>query len=336
MAGGGRKAGIQMTDRPALRWGILGAARINSDLVPGLQRSHVNQLVAIASRDAEKAISAASHYQIPYAVNSYEELIGRGDIDCVYIPLPNHLHGPWTQRALQAGKHVLCEKPFVSDPDTAAELFALAERRGLHLAEAFMYRHHQKTHTLKAIITGGDLGVIHTIRSWFTYPADDITTDIRFNPAMQGGALRDVGSYPVSMVNYLLDDEPDTVSATAVNTADRVDERFYAIMSYPNGIVATFDCSMRSHSGYGVTVVGDAGTVTIACPWYSHKPPHDVQLTTRLNGSRIVAVSDENAYFLQTENFAAAVQGRAPAEITAAETIRTARTLAALHAASLD
>jgi D-xylose 1-dehydrogenase (NADP+, D-xylono-1,5-lactone-forming) len=324
-----------MTDRPALRWGILSAARITSDLIPGLQRSHVNELVAIASRAAEKARTAASQYQIPHAVGGYDELLGREDIDCVYIPLPNHLHGPWTRRALEAGKHVLCEKPFVSDPDTAAELFALAESRGLHLAEAFMYRHHPKTHALKKIAAGGDLGAIHTIRSWFTYPADDITTDIRFNPAMEGGALRDVGCYPVSMINYLLDDEPETVSAAALRSADGVDERFYAIMRYRNGTVATLDCSMRSDSGYGVTVVGEAGTATVACPWYSHKPPHDVQLATRIAGSHTVAVSDENAYYLQTENFAAVVGGDATAEISGPETIRTARTLAALHAASL-
>ena len=324
-----------MADRTALRWGILSAARINSDLIPGLQRSQANELVAIASRTTEKARAAASQYQIPHAFGGYDELLSRGDIDCVYIPLPNHLHGPWTRRALEAGKHVLCEKPFVSDPDMAAELFALAESRGLHLAEAFMYRHHPKTHELRKIAAGGDLGAIHTIRSWFTYPADDITTDIRFNPAMEGGALRDVGCYPVSMINYLLDNEPETVSAAAVRSADGVDERFYAIMGYPNGIATTFDCSMRSDSGYGVTVVGEAGTATVACPWYSHKPPHDVQLTTRIDGSHTVAVSDVNAYYLQTENFAAVVGGHATAEITGAETIRTARTLAALHAASL-
>src|SRR5258705_4139951 len=134
-------------------------------------------------------------------------------IDCVYIPLPNHLHGDWTRRALLAGKHVLCEKPFVTDHEEAAALFTLADERGLHLAEAFMYRHHPKSSTLKRLVRACEIGEVHTIRSWFTYPAEDVINDIRFQPEMEGGALRDVGSYPVSMSNYLVDAEPDTVEA---------------------------------------------------------------------------------------------------------------------------
>jgi xylose dehydrogenase (NAD/NADP) len=324
-----------MTGRRALRWGILGAARINSDLIPGLQRSYVNELVAIASRDAEKARMAASHYQIPCAVVGYDELLRRDDIDCVYIPLPNHLHGPWTQRALEAGKHVLCEKPFVADPQHATELFALAQSRALHLAEAFMYRHHPKTHALKHVVETGQIGDIHTIRSWFTYPAEDASKDIRFQPSMDGGALRDVGSYPVSMCNYLLNAEPVSVAGTQICDMSGVDERFYGLLNYPNNVVAVFDCSMQSQSGYGVTVVGSTGSVTLACPWYSHKPPHYVQVDTASGTEHITPRGADNAYFLETENFADVVMNGAGPEITADETVRTMRTLARLsHDAS--
>ena len=230
----------------------------------------------MASRDAANARRFADEYGIADAHGSYQDLLDDDGIDCVYIPLPNHLHGHWSRRALTAGKHVLCEKPFVTEAAEAQELFVLAGDNGLHLAEAFMYRHHPKTHALKQLISTGVLGDIHTIRAWFTYRAEDPDSDIRFDPDMSGGALRDVGSYPVSMSNYLLDDEPDTVQATAVRSADDVDVRFYAHMRYANDVIATLDCSMHSQSGYGVTVVGALGTATVACPWYSHQPPHHV------------------------------------------------------------
>jgi len=324
-----------MTDRPILRWGILGAARINSDVIPGLQRSDVNELIGIASRDAEKVRAAAVHYQIPYAVVGYDKLLNREDIDCVYIPLPNHLHGQWTQRALEAGKHVLCEKPFVTEPQLATELFALARSHELHLAEAFMYRHHPKTHALKHAIESGQIGDVHTIRSWFTYAAEDAASDIRFQPSMDGGALRDVGSYPVSMCNYLLSAEPVSVVAIQVCDTNGVDERFYGMMQYPNSVVALIDCSMQSQSGYGVTVVGSLGSATLACPWYSHEPPAYLQVDTASGTEQIVPRGADNAYFLETENFAGVVLNGAVPEVTEDETVRTMRTLAQLsHAAS--
>jgi len=198
-----------------------------------------------------------------------------------------------------------------------------------------MYRHHPKTHALKRVVVSGEIGDIHTIRAWFTYPAEDSATDIRFQPGMDGGALRDVGSYPVSMCNYLLDAEPDSLAATQLCDANDIDERFYAMMRYPYGVVAMVDCSMSSTSGYGVTVVGTAGTATLACPWYSHKPPDHLEITTAGGSVHLAPEGAENAYFLETENFADVVRNHAGPEVTADETVRTMRTLARLqHAAS--
>jgi xylose dehydrogenase (NAD/NADP) len=320
-----------MSSTRSLRWAVLSTAQIASDVIPGLQRSGKNELVAVASRDAANARRFAGQYGIPCAYGSYQDLLDDNGVDCIYIPIPNHLHGHWTRKALSAGKHVLCEKPFVTDASEAQQLFSLARDNGLHLAEAFMYRHHPKTHALKRLIVAGRLGEIHSIRAWFTYRATDPGSDIRFDPDMAGGALRDVGSYPVSMSNYLLDAEPDTVQATAVRLAGGVDERFYAQMRYANDVVTTLDCSMRSQSGYGVTVVGALGMATVACPWYSHRRPHEMELTRYDGSTESIAVGSENAYFLETENFADVVTGIRPAEIPAQETIRTVRTLARLH-----
>jgi xylose dehydrogenase (NAD/NADP) len=316
-----------------LRWGLLSTAGINADVIPGLQRSEKNTLVAVASRDLDNAQRFAREYGIGQAFGDYAAMLADPSIDCVYIPLPNHLHAEWTQHALAAGKHVLCEKPFVSDPSEADRLFALAEASGLHLAEAFMYRHHPKTSALKELVDSGSLGEIHTLRSWFTYPASDPANDIRFKPAMDGGALRDIGSYPVSMLNYLLDAEPEWTAATEVRDS-AVDERFYALMRYPGDIVATFDCSMRSQSGYGVVVVGSEGSATLACPWYSHKPPHHLEVTTAAGTKQITPSNGDDAYFLETENFADVVTGRAEPVIPGSETVRTMRTLERLLASA--
>ena len=323
-----------MSGTSRLRWGLMSTARISSDVIPGLQRSDKNQLDAIASRSLANAEEFAANNGIPRAFEGYDAMLIDTTIDCVYIPLPNHLHAQWTRRAILAGKHVLCEKPFVVDPAEATDLFALADAHGVHLAEAFMYRHHPKTRALKNVVESGELGDIHTMRSWFTYAAEDTSADIRFQPGMDGGALRDVGSYPVSMFNYLLDSEPESVTAHQVSDANGIDERFYALLRYPHHVVATFDCSMRSQSGYGVTVVGSAGSAVLASPWYSHKPPDHIEVSTADNTRLLTLDGVDNAYFLETENFADVVAKTADPEIAPAETVRTMRTLARLHHAA--
>ena len=317
-----------------LRWGIISTAAISADVIPGLQRSVKNELVAVASRTQSAARSFADANGIPRAYGDYRDMLDDADIDCVYIPLPNHLHGEWTEQAILVGKHVLCEKPFVMDPAEANRLFTLADVRGVHLAEAFMYRHHPKTKALKDVVTSGRLGAIHTVRSWFTYAAENAGADVRFQPGMDGGALRDVGSYPVSMSNFLLDAEPDTVSAMQVVDSNDIDERFYGSMRYANGAVAQFDCSMRSHSGYGVVVVGDRGSATLACPWYSHLEPHHIDVVTADGADRVVPEGADDPYFLETENFADVVTVGADPEVTASETVRTMKTLARLHSSA--
>lgn len=315
---------------PPLRWGVLSTAAISIDVIPGLQRSQRNRLDAVASRTLEAARTFADANGIPRAFGTYDDLLADLDIDCVYIPLPNHLHADWTRRAIMAGKHVLCEKPFVADPAEATRLFTLADMRGVHLAEAFMYRHHPKMHALRDVVDSGRLGEVHTIRSWFTYRAQDTAQDVRFQPGMDGGALRDVGSYPVSMSNYLVDAEPSTVSATQIVDRNGIDERFYGTMAYANGVITTFDCSMQSHSSYGVVIIGSEGSATLASPWYSHRPPYEIVVATS-GGSDAVKLDHANPYFLETEHFAEVVVDGAEPVISGDETVRTMRTLGRLR-----
>jgi predicted dehydrogenase len=261
-------------------------------------------------------------------------LLDDPDVDCVYIPVPNSLHGKWVRQAILQGKHVLCEKPLVGSAEEAQDLFSLAESRGVHLAEAFMFRHHPKTHALVDLVRSGSLGPIHTVRSSFNFMTEAPESDIRFNPALEGGALRDVGSYCVSISNLLLDDAPVEVHAASVPSPLGVAERFYGIMRYRQGGVAQFDCSMRSPLSVHVSVLGERGEAIVAMPWYSHKAPHSIQIKMHGRDEQVLTLPDTNAYFLETEAFAATVQGDRRPEIPGSETIRNLETLERLAAAA--
>ena len=322
-----------MSDRPErLRWGILSTARISEEVIPGLQTSSLNSLTGVASRDLAKAQRFAGRHGIDRAYGSYEDLLADDTIDCVYIPLPNKLHAQWVERAVSVGKHVLCEKPLVSSAEEARRLFELADRAGVHLAEAFMYRHHPKTLALVDLVRSGRLGPVHTIRTSFTFMTEHTDTDIRFNPSLDGGALRDVGSYCVSLSNLLLDAQPTEVQALSVSAASGVAERFYGTMRYAAGAVAQFDCSMLSPLSVRASVQGALGEAVVPMPWYAHLPPHQILLILPDQEPVTVPVPDTNAYYLETEHFAEVVLGERQPVVPAEETIRNVATLELLAA----
>ncbi|ODU07427.1 MAG: hypothetical protein ABS81_01365 [Pseudonocardia sp. SCN 72-86] len=322
-----------MTETTTLRWGVLPAARIAHQVLPGLRASERNTATAIASRSVERAAAMAAEYGIPNVHGSYDDLLADPEVDAVYIALPNGLHDEWIRRCLDAGKHVLCEKPLVPTEAEAEALYDLAEKRSLHLAEAFMYRHHPKIAELTRMVRAGELGEVHTIRAWFTFMTDDPQHDIRFLPDLAGGAFRDVGCYCVSMANLIADGEPEWISAHVVTTDRGVDERSYAQLGYPGGTVATIDCSMRSQRSVGVSVLGTEGEVHVATPWYGHEEPQHLVLRTDA-GERHLTVPGDDVYRQQIEDFAAVVAGEATRVVTRAETVRTARTLERVRAAA--
>jgi D-xylose 1-dehydrogenase (NADP+, D-xylono-1,5-lactone-forming) len=318
-------------NRP-LRWGILSPARIADDVLPGLLSSTRNQPVGVASRDPQRAKSFAKRFGLDRMYASYQSLLEDPDIDCVYIPLPNSLHGEWVRQAINNGKHVLCEKPLVTTAAEAQELFALADSQGVHLAEAFMFRHHPKTHALRDLVQSGALGAIHTVRSSFNFMTEAPEDDIRFRSELGGGALRDVGSYCVSLSNLLLGEAPVEVQAASVPSPLGVAERFYGTMRYTDGAVAQFDCSMRSPLSVHVSVLGEKAEAIVAMPWYAHKAPHSIQLKVYGGDETVIAVPDANAYFLETEAFAATVRGERTPEIPGTETVRNLKTMERLAA----
>ena len=313
-----------------LTWGILSTARINAELLPGFKTVKRSRLAAIASRDIERAKNYAQSFRIPKAYGSYEELLADDEIQCVYISLPNGLHGEWIGRALDAGKHVLCEKPLTPSAEEATQLFALAETRGLVLAEAFMYRHHPKIKKVRQVIESGRIGDPHTVRAAFNFRIEKAEGDIRFNKALAGGALNDVGCYCVNFATFVTQEPAERGLGFAQTAHTGVDQRFYGLLSFPSGTVAHFDCAIDSGPSVCASVVGERGELVVPMPWYAHLPPQQVRIQTGEQWEDIPA-RGANAYFLEVQDFLASVRGEKTPEVSASETIRNLRVIELLR-----
>ena len=303
-----------------VRWGVILTARINDEVIPAIQRSTGAELLAVASRDGQRARDYASSRAIPRAYGSYEELLGDDDIDCVYISLPNSMHAALTVAALDAGKHVLCEKPLAVSRAEGAMLFEHARGAGRVLMEAFMYRHHDKTRRLRELVRDEALGEIETIRASFHFFADDPVGDVRFQPELAGGALRDLGSYCTSVATYLMDRAPVRVAGAARLAPSGVDESFAGVLDFgETAATAVFDCGMRSDLTVGLSVLGTEGIATVAMPWYPHRPPATIEIR-RGDAVTTIETSDDNAYQLEVENFCAAIAGEQEPAVSGEET----------------
>jgi D-xylose 1-dehydrogenase (NADP+, D-xylono-1,5-lactone-forming) len=195
------------------------------------------------------------------------------------------------------------------------------------LAEAFMYRHHAKARKLRDLVASGALGEIRTIRCSFNFMVADPTSDIRYDPGLAGGALLDVGSYCVSLASYLQDDQPAEVSGTALYSGSGVPEQFYGVLTFRSGAVAIFDCAMNAPLSIRASVLGSAGEAVVEVPWYPHLPPPTIDVRYADGRSEQIDASGENAYFLETEDFAAVVRGQKSPEVPPAETLRNLRAI---------
>ena len=309
-----------------LNWGMLSTARIGQELVPEFRESQSSELVAVASRELSRAREYAQAHGISRFYGSYQELLEDEAIDCIYITLPNSLHGEWIRASLEAGKHVLCEKPLTPTAAEAADLFRLAEQSGLVLAEAFMYRHHPKTLQVHELLREGAIGELRTIRLSFAFHVADPSVDIRYRPELAGGALRDVGCYCVSYSTFCTEQEPEHVQGFARLAPSGVDERFYGTLAFPGGAVAQFDCALDLPLTLGVTLVGSGGEIHVPMPWYAHLEP--LSVTLRRDEEVVeIPTPGANAYLMEIENFAAVVRREVEPQISAPETIRNLRVI---------
>lgn len=249
-----------------VRWGILSTANINRRVIPAMRHSEQAELVAVASRNQETAVEYAHHWEIPQAYGSYEALLAASDIDAVYISLPNHLHAEWTIRALRAGKHVLCEKPFALTLADVDAMIAAAHETGLALAEAFMYRHHPQMKLATDYIQNGRLGEISLVQSVFNFQLKS-RDNIRLMSHLGGGSLWDVGIYPVSFAQFVMGSAPEWVFGWQSLGSTAVDEFFTGQLHYGRGRVAQISSSFRTPYHTRAVIIGSQGRLRLSRPF---------------------------------------------------------------------
>jgi predicted dehydrogenase len=249
-----------------LNWGLLSTARINRALIPPLQVSRRNKLLAVASRSQATADAYAREKKIPRAYGSYEALLADPEIDVIYNPLPNHLHAEWTIKAVQAGKHVLCEKPLALSVEEVDAIREAARKHGCVVAEAFMYRHHPQTLKVQEIVQSGSLGTLKLIRGSFTFILTR-ENDVRLKPEWGGGSIWDVGCYPISYARTVVGAEPLEVFGWQVTGPSGIDETFVGQMRFDGGILAQFASSFVLPFQAVMEIVGSEGTLSIPHPF---------------------------------------------------------------------
>ncbi len=309
-----------------IRLGIVSTAHINRLVIPGAQASDKVELVAVASREQSRAEEYARTWGIERAYGSYEALLEDSEVDAVYISLPNTMHCEWSIRALEAGKHVLCEKPFSRHPDEVEEAFDAAERIGRLLTEAFMYRHNPQTKRLDELVRGGAIGELRVVRSAFSYSLFD-ADNIRLRTDVEGGSLMDVGCYCVSG-SRLLAGEPESVFGQAFVGPSGTDWVFTSTMRFPGDVFAQFDCGTSLPERDELEAVGTEGSLFLDDPWHCRVPVIELR---REGEVERIALDPTDSYRLELENLSDAIHGDAPLLLGREDAVAQARTLEALH-----
>ena len=261
-----------------VRWGILSTADIGmSKVTPAIQKAENCEVVAIASRDPERAQTAAGRLGIPAWADSYEALLELDHVDAVYIPLPNDMHAEWTIKAAAAGKHILCEKPLAMTAAQAEEMVAACDEAGVKLGEAFMYRHHPSWLEAIKLVRDKSIGELRAVQSFFSYFNDD-PDNIRNRPENGGGAVMDIGCYNINLSRMLFGAEPSRIeSAVQRDPVMGIDTLTSAVLEFPDGGQSTFTCATRAEPYQRVHIIGTVGRIEIEIPF---NIPPDVE--TRL------------------------------------------------------
>ncbi len=309
-----------------VKWGILSTADINRKLIPGAHASPKVDLVAVASREQSRADAYAKEWEIERAYGTYEALLADPEIEAVYISLPNTMHCEWSIHALEAGKHVLCEKPLSRHPDEVAAAFATAERSDRLLSEAFMYRHNPQTKRLRKLVADGAIGELRLIRSAFSYGLYD-ESNIRLRTDLEGGALMDVGCYNVSG-SRLLGGEPERVFGEAWFGPSGTDWVFAGSLRFPGNVLATFDCGTALADRDELEAIGSEGSLFLDDPWHCTQPVIELR---RDDGVERIEPEVEDSYRLELENVSDAIRGEAELLLGRDDAMAQARVLEALH-----
>jgi predicted dehydrogenase len=309
-----------------VRWGVLGTAKIAlTKVIPAMQLSDWCEIAAIASRDFAKADESAERLNIPKAYGSYEELLADESIEAVYIPLPNHLHVPWTIKAAEAGKHTLCEKPIALDAAEARTLIDVRDRTGVRIQEAFMVRTHPQWLETRSLIHSGKIGSLRSITGFFSYFNDDLT-NIRNQLELGGGALMDIGCYPINISRFMYETEPRRVLGLIERDAQTgTDTLTTAVLDFPNGH-STFTCSTRLAPYQRMIFHGTAGRIEVLIPFNA---PHEHPTQILVNDETIeFPVCDQ--YEIQGTLFSRAIRENREQEIPLEDAVNNMNVIDAL------
>jgi len=312
-----------------VQWGILSTARINGGFLAGMAQSGVAKCKAVASRDQARARRYADEHRIERGYGSYDELLADPDIEAIYISLPNSLHLRWTERALRAGKHVLCEKPLGRRATDVRAAFDLAQEQDRLLMEAFMFRHHPQIHRISELLRSGAIGRLRLIRGAFSFPLTD-DANVRLDPELDGGALMDVGCYCVSATR-LLAGEPELVTGVQVPSDAGVDLAFAGTMRFAEGVLGQFDAGFTMAARNGLEVVGDRGSLFLDDPWHAREPTIELK---RDGGVKRIELERLDSYRLEIDNFSMAIRGETRPLLGREDAVAQARTIEALYAAA--
>jgi len=296
-----------------LRWGLLSTARINRALIEPLRSSKNSTLSVVASRSLEKAAEFAKAWEIPRYHSSYEALLADPEIEVIYNCLPNSMHAEWSIKAMQSGKHVLCEKPLTTNLKEMDEVISEARNTGMVITEAFMYRHHPQTLLVKQLVDHGDIGNLQIIRGSFCY-TNTRSNDVRFNPALGGGSLWDVGCYPISYARYITGKEPIEVYGHQVTGPTGVDLLYVGQLVFPGGVISQFESSFITPFKALMEITGDHGRIIISEPY---KPGRRTKLILERDGqTQTISIRGAKLYHGEVEDIENAILHGKPPRIS--------------------
>lgn len=319
----------------SVRWGLVSTARINRRLIPAIRASKRGQLAAVASRDFAKGQAYAKEWEIPRVFGSYEEMLASDAVDAVYVSLPNHMHAEWSIKAMQAGKHVLCEKPFAISVEEVDRMAATSRQTGRVLQEAFMYRHHPQTRLVGDMLREGRLGEIRLVRAAFSFYMGDSPGNVRLVPEYGGGALWDVGIYTISFAQFVYGQLPETAVGQQIIGETGVDDSFSGQLAYSNGRAAQLFGAFNVPFFSMVDIFGSLGRVSLNRPFTGINDKEREILFTPVNGkTEKLKVKSPELYLGEIENMNAAILDGSPTLITLEESRNHVRTACALYDAA--
>jgi D-xylose 1-dehydrogenase (NADP+, D-xylono-1,5-lactone-forming) len=323
------------TNRTPLRWGILGAANIAVNAVaPAIQASAQGELHAVGSRDVKRAAEHFSFVPDLKIYDRYEKVLDDPEIDAVYIPLPNEMHMDWTVRALEAGKHVLCEKPLAVTAEDGARMVAAAQSHNRVLMEAFMYRFHPQIVWALEQIRTGEIGQVRLVRASFSFDIHDHPENIRLSAELAGGALMDIGCYGVNICRAIYEQPPQVVAARMhVPHPVGVDMATNVILDFDDGRYGIVDCSFELPSRQSVEVIGDGGIITIPVP-FTPGTMEAVVFVTKNGHMSERSFPRIDQYQLEIEHFAACIRDQAEPRPGLSETLENLMTMEAIFEAA--